>query len=147
MAVNRVEQIHQLRAAALRAVERRAWKKALVCYQSLERLETTEGDWPRKAGEMCRKLHLVDQATVELTRARDLYTRDGNWLKAIAICRLILAIDPQDNRTQRKLNVLLFCQKSQMSSMTSRADARAFVTPPDRVDMASSDGGEWSANA
>jgi hypothetical protein len=145
--VNRVERIHELRSAALGAINRCAWKKALTCYKELEQLETSEGDWPRKAGEMCRKLHLVEEANAELTRALGLYTRAGTWLKAIAVCKLILAIDPLDVRAKRKLEVLWFCQQARIAStMPQRAHppahGQSHLALPGGGDLATPNDGE-----
>jgi CRP-like cAMP-binding protein len=85
------------------AVARGRWKKALECYLMLERAEPRDGSWPQKAGEMNRKLNRTDDAVAAWTRAADRFAGSGFLLKAIAVCKLILEVDPDHQDTQTKL--------------------------------------------
>lgn len=96
----------KLKDEAQEAVAKGKWKKALEAYEALARLETRDGAWPQKAGEMYRKLGRGPEAITALSRAADLYSQSGFLLKAIACCKLILDIDPNHTGTQGRLAAL-----------------------------------------
>lgn len=93
----------KLRDEALKAVERGNWKKAVECYGTLERLEPLDGTWPLKAGEAHKRLGKKADAIAALGRAADLYSKSGLLVKAIAACKLILELDPNQTDAQTKL--------------------------------------------
>src|SRR5437762_377265 len=84
-------------------VARGRWKKALECYRQLEKLEPRDGVWPQKAADMHRRLGQVDDAAAALLRAADVYSRNGFLLKSIAVCKLILEIDPRRTEIEDRL--------------------------------------------
>jgi CRP-like cAMP-binding protein len=84
-------------------VSRGRWKKALDCYRTLEKLEPNDGSWPQKLADMHRRLAQVEDATAALIRAADIYAKNGFLLKAIAVCKLILEIDPRRTEIEDRL--------------------------------------------
>src|SRR5262245_1864216 len=84
-------------------VSRGRWRKALDCYRTLERLEPDDGSWPQKAGEMHRRLGQPHDAADAMARAADVFSRQGFLLKAIAVCKLVLGLDPRRDDVQRRL--------------------------------------------
>ena len=93
----------KLKDDAAAAARDRKWKKALEHYLALEEAEPQNGMWPQKSGEMSRKLERKDDAIAAYLRAADAYSKAGFLVKAIAVCKLILAIDPTHTSTQEKL--------------------------------------------
>jgi tetratricopeptide (TPR) repeat protein len=109
---NPIELRHTLRVNATAAINRSDWKDALACYEALERIDRREGDWPRKAGEMRRRLGQPREAAAAFARAIEIYARGGNLLKAIAVCKLSLVIYPKDTEMQKRLQSLWNSQRA-----------------------------------
>ncbi len=84
----------KLRNAALAAVEKGDWKKAVECYAALEKAEPTDGVWAQRQGDACKKLGKGKDAVGAFARAVDAYAKAGLVVKAIAVCKLILELDP-----------------------------------------------------
>lgn len=116
---------------ANRAVADRKWKKALEAYWQLEKAESQNGLWAQKAGEMQRKLDRFPDAIASFTRAADAYAKSGFLVKAIAVCKLILEIDPGHTATQAKLATLGAKQRSGefAGSSTSLTARPSTITP------------------
>jgi CRP-like cAMP-binding protein len=97
------EQIRRLRQAAAEARERGRLEKALDAYLELERLEPRDASWPQRAAECYRQLGKGREQQAALERAATGYADRGFTLKAVAICKMILALDPDHTRTQDRL--------------------------------------------
>jgi cAMP-dependent protein kinase regulator len=96
----------KLRTAALNAVEKGDWKGALDAYQALASQEPQDASWALKGGEMCRKLGRNDDAVAAFARAADIHARNGHLIKAIALCKVILDLDPGHTDTLGRLAAL-----------------------------------------
>ena len=94
--------LRKLKDEASAAAAKANWKKAASSYAALEQHERN-GLWPLRLGECLRKLGHKAEAIKALTRAVDTYARDDLLLKAIAVCKIILDIDPQHSKTQQAL--------------------------------------------
>lgn len=95
---------HKDRAAEAAAKGR--WKQALEHYAAVERVEPNDGLWPHKIGEAWRRLGDKGQAMAAFTRAANAYSRGGFLLKAIAVNKMILELDPDHTETQKRLAAL-----------------------------------------
>ncbi len=87
--------IGKLRDKASAHVDRARWAKALDVYLELEKLEPKNGDWARRAADMCRRLDRDDQAVAALERAASAYAAAGFLVKAVAVCKMILQDHPE----------------------------------------------------
>jgi CRP-like cAMP-binding protein len=96
----------KLKDDAAEAVTARRWKKAVEAYETLEQIEPQNGMWPQKVGEMYKRLDDRMKAVDAFGRAADRYSKFGFLVKAIAVCKLILEIDPRHHATQEKLGAL-----------------------------------------
>ncbi|HJX52507.1 MAG TPA: cyclic nucleotide-binding domain-containing protein [Polyangia bacterium] len=94
--------LRKLKDEALSAAANANWKKAASLYATLEQHER-DGLWPLKLGECLRKLGHKVEALKALSRAVDIYAKADLLLKAIAVCKLILEIDPNHTKTQQVL--------------------------------------------
>jgi len=94
---------HQLREEAATAVARGKLDIALALYGELEQLEPSAAAWPKRIGETYRRLGDTASAVVAFERAVDKYVGDGMLVQAIAVCKLILQIDPAHASTARRL--------------------------------------------
>lgn len=93
----------QLREGAAAAAAAGKYKRALESYNELERLEPTDAQWPKRAAEMLRRLGKLKEAIAAYDRAVDRYTAGGFLVQAIAVCKLILQLDPTHTQTQLRL--------------------------------------------
>jgi CRP-like cAMP-binding protein len=96
----------QLREDAAAAAAAGKHKRALECYLELERLEPTDAQWPKRAAEMLRRLGKLKEAIAAYDRAVDRYTSGGFLVQAIAVCKLILQLDPNHTATQTRLSAI-----------------------------------------
>ncbi len=93
----------QLRDDASAAATAGKHKRALECYLELERLEPTDAQWPKRVAETYRRLGKMREAVSAFERAADRYAQNGFLVQAIAVCKLILQIDPSHVDTQQRL--------------------------------------------
>jgi CRP-like cAMP-binding protein len=106
MAKSKQQQIKELRDEALALVRSEDHKKALDRFNQLERLDPTEADWPRRAADCHRARSDVPAQIAALGRAAELYAKAGALPKAMALCKMILALDPRHTATQARLAAL-----------------------------------------
>jgi len=93
----------KLKANVQKALEAGKHKKAAELYLELATAEANEGLWPHRAGEMLRKVGDSVAAVKALREAADRYSRRGFLLKAIAVCKMILDVDPRQTEAQELL--------------------------------------------
>jgi CRP-like cAMP-binding protein len=96
----------KLRAEALDLVERGKIKKAIEVYRALEMAEPGEGSHPHKLGELQQREGDSISALAALVRASEKYARAGFLVKAIAVCKLILRIEPEHREAQERFAAL-----------------------------------------
>ena len=95
--------LRKLKNQALEAASKGNWRKAASCYASLEKDEPAEPAWALKLGESLRKMGKDGEALKALGRAVRAYAKNDLLLKAIAVCKIILSIDPKHSHTQELL--------------------------------------------
>ena len=98
--------VSTLRDEAVKAVERGKWKQALEAYAELERRQPADAQWPKRAGEVLRKSGDAAGAVAAFERAADRYVQAGFLVQAIAVCKLILQLDPAHSATVTRLGEL-----------------------------------------
>jgi CRP-like cAMP-binding protein len=120
--------LRRLKDDALDASGKGNWRKAASCYANLEKDEPHEPGWSLKLGEALRKLGNNDEAVKAFARAASGYAKGDLLLKAVAVCKIILGIDPRHTQTQEMLAAL---HASQKPSATDRVPLpRRIPTPP-----------------
>jgi CRP-like cAMP-binding protein len=92
-----------LREEAAAAVAAGKHKRALAAYLELERLEANDAQWAKRAGETYRRLGNNANAVEAFERSADRYAQNGFLVQAIAVCKVILQIDPNHADTLRRL--------------------------------------------
>jgi len=93
----------QLRQEAADATSAGKHKRALGAYLELETLEPRDAQWPKRAGETYRKLNRNNDAIDAFTRAADRYAQGGFLVQAMAVCKLILQIDPRHDAALQRI--------------------------------------------
>src|SRR5262249_31704921 len=114
-----------LREEAAAATAAGKYKKALSAYLDLEHLEPRDAQWPKRAAETLRRLGKDKEAIDAFNRAADRYAQNGFLVQAIAVCKLILQIDPQHADTLRRLSQM----NEQVGAATTRAGSLAENNP------------------
>src|SRR5688500_7358819 len=89
--------VRQLRAEASEATSAGKYRRALAAYLELERLEPRDAQWSKRAAETYRRLGKDRDAIEAYARAADRYAQGGFLVQAIAVCKLILQIDPRND--------------------------------------------------
>jgi CRP-like cAMP-binding protein len=80
------------------------YKRALEAYLELERVEPRDAGWPKRAGETYRRLGKDREAIVAFERAADRYAQNGFLVQAIAVCKIVLQIEPNNADALRRLS-------------------------------------------
>lgn len=115
----------QLRQEAAEATAAGKHKRALGAYLELETLEPRDAQWPKRAGEIYRKLNRNNDATDAFGRAADRYAQGGFLVQAIAVCKLILQIDPRHSAALQRIAAM----NEQIGAGPTRALAMADNNP------------------
>ena len=117
--------VRQLRDEAGTASASGRHKRALECYTELEQLEPRDAQWPKRAAEAYRKLNKTRAAIDAFDRAADRYAQNGFMVQAIAVCKLILQIDPNHVATQQRLAAMNAAQSAGPTRIGGLADGNA----------------------
>ena len=117
--------VRTLRAEASEAAAAGKHKKALAAYLELEQLEPRDANWSKRAAETYRRLGKDKDAIAAFARAADRYSQSGFLVQAIAVCKLILQIDPKNDDALRRLAQM----NEQVGAGPSRAIALAEANP------------------
>ena len=89
------QRIRALRTQALDALRAGDHRSAVTHLKALEVLDNDQPDWPRRAAECHRVLGDRAAQLSALERAATSYKKAGAVLKAVAVCKMMLALDPQ----------------------------------------------------
>jgi CRP-like cAMP-binding protein len=92
-----------LREEAAAAVAAGKHKRALSAYLELERIEANDAQWAKRAGETYRRLGNTTLAIEAFERSAERYAQNGFLVQAIAVCKVILQIDPNHADSIRRL--------------------------------------------
>src|SRR5689334_18448538 len=95
--------VSALRDEAAKLVERGRLDKAIELYLQLEELEPNAPTWPKRLGETYRRAGQPRMAVDAFVRAVDRYVSTGFLVQAIAVCKLILQVDPGHSATVTRL--------------------------------------------
>ena len=103
--------LRKVKDEAMEALNKGQWRKAVSCYATLEKEEPAEPAWSLKLGECLRKLGNKEEAIRALSRAAESYSREKLVLKAVAVCKIILEVDPTHTESQARI-AALFASRS-----------------------------------
>ncbi len=115
------------------------YEKAIECYVELESAHPREGAWPHRAGELWQRLGDRRRAVTALGRAAEKYARAGFLIKAIAVCKLVLRIDPDRHEAAAQVAALNrergITAPAARPALSAAAAALASGQPMDRASM------------
>lgn len=115
----------QLRDEASAATAAGKFKRALAAYLELERLEPRDAQWSKRAAECYRRIGKDRDAIEAYTRAADRYAQGGFLVQAIAVCKLILQVEPANAEALRRIAAM----NDQISTGPTRAAGLAENNP------------------
>ena len=92
-----------LRVEAAEATAAGKHKRALAAYLELERIESRDAQWAKRAAETYRRLGNNKNAVEAYERSAERYAQNGFLVQAMAVCKLILQIDPLHEGTLGRL--------------------------------------------
>lgn len=98
--------ISTLRDEAMVAVEKGKLGKAVELYEELEEREPQSAAWSKRLGETHRRAGSNTAAVAAFERAAEKFVQTGFLVQAIAVCKMILQIDPQNIDTVERLAAL-----------------------------------------
>jgi CRP-like cAMP-binding protein len=99
--------VSKLRDDAAKAVERGKLDKAIELYIELEDAEPKSPTWPKRIGETYRRAGDNARAITAFERSVEKYVLEGFLVQAIAVCKLILQIDPRHSAASKRLAELM----------------------------------------
>lgn len=114
-----------LREEAAEASASGKYKRALAAYLELERLEPRDAQWAKRAAETYKRLGNNKNAIDAYERSAERYAQNGFLVQAIAVCKLILQIDPQHSGALGRLSQM----NEQVGAGPSRAQSYADNNP------------------
>jgi CRP-like cAMP-binding protein len=115
----------KLRDEAAQATSAGKYKRALAAYLELERLEPRDAQWAKRAAETYRRLGRDSDAIGAYARSVDRYAQGGFLVQAIAVCKLILQIDPSNDGALHRIAQI----NEQIGAGPSRAQEMADHNP------------------
>ena len=89
---------------AARAMARGQWPEALRLYGQLAELEPLEGTWALRTGDAARRLGLKEEAVTWYGQAVRTYKEQGMVLRAIAVAKMVEAVQPGNDGELRALD-------------------------------------------
>jgi cAMP-dependent protein kinase regulator len=92
-----------LREEGAAAVAAGRHKRALAAYLELECIDSNDAQWAKRAGETFRRLGDSANAIAAFARSAERYAQNGFLVQSIAVCKVILQIDPNHAETFRRL--------------------------------------------
>ncbi|NJN14167.1 MAG: hypothetical protein HC813_00415 [Planctomycetes bacterium] len=97
MSLPRNQKLRQKASLAMRAGDH---PLALRIYAELEKLEPDDPTWPERSASAHHELGQLSEEVACLRRSLELLVAQGQVLPAIATCKLILDVRPDDPSTQ-----------------------------------------------
>jgi CRP-like cAMP-binding protein len=95
------ERVRRLRDEAVAAIEAGKFEAATTLYTQLAKLEPEEPAWLQRLADAHRRLGQKPLELAALLKAATAYRNSGFAIKAVALCKMAIAIDPA-NLTARK---------------------------------------------
>ncbi len=99
----KISKARKLKDKAAHLISKDKFKKALDIYNELLHIDPKDVALMLKIGDLNRRLGNAPASIEIYSRAAERYARDGMLLRGIAVCKVILDIDPDHTATQEQL--------------------------------------------
>jgi cAMP-dependent protein kinase regulator len=107
------------------------WEEALAAFQEVVRAAPGELIYRQKVAEVLQRLGRTQEAIAEYESVAEAWARTGWLVRAIALCKVILQLDPGHTRTQALL-ANLHTKREQPRGVAARQEPSG-ATPPGLV--------------
>ena len=121
--------LRALKDKAAELVAKGRLAKAVQTYRAIVESDRRDVSSRHKLGELLRKLGDDEGAVAEYRQVADAYARDGLLIKAVAVCKVVLEIDPGHQDTQRMLAELYARRHGAPASASSIRGAVPRIPP------------------
>ncbi len=121
--------VSKLRDDAAKAVERGKLDRAIELYAELEEAEPKSPTWPKRIGETYRRSGDIARAVSAFERSAEKYVIEGFLVQAIAVCKLILQIDPAHRAAQKRLAELMPPRAKRTTTRPPHLEPPAMLPP------------------
>ena len=129
------KKLRKLKDAAAKYLQKGKIEKALEAYINVLKAEPKDLSVRLKVGDLLRKSRKDDEAIEAYQQVARAYATDGLLLKAIAVSKLILEVDPSHTDTQEML-AQLYARKSGRSRPAPAPSYGQVDLPPAEVEAA-----------
>jgi len=99
--------IDKLFEKAEKYLQKQKFESALETYQEISRYQPNDEEVLQNLGDLCLRLNRSAEGLRYLAQLADLYIKKNDITRAVATCRKILKMSPQDVNTMMKLGALL----------------------------------------
>lgn len=99
-------QIARLKKEAAKLRTKQRYRQAAAAYRDFTELDPANPTWPHKLGHVLQHMGRADEAMDAMEQAAENYLNKGFVLKAIAMCKMILMMNPDNTRIQETLLLL-----------------------------------------
>lgn len=114
-----IENLREHKDNAARLFASGRLEEALAGYQRVARAAPEDLASRQKVAELLQRLDRKQEAVGEYAAVADAWARQGWLLRAIALCKVILQLDPRHERTQRMLAALFARHMERPARLTS----------------------------
>jgi CRP-like cAMP-binding protein len=119
-----IDDVRNLKDEAAALLSRGKLRGALKLYKKAGALDPMDIYARMKIGEILARLGRTEEATREYQHVVGRYAADGMFLKAVAVCKVILSLDPGHSLVQRTL-AALYAEHRRLEDMEP-----SFLMPP-----------------
>ena len=133
--------VRVVRDEAARAAAEGKHKRAVEYYLELEALEPSEPNWPKRVAESYRRLDRQREAIAAYERAIERYVQGGFLVQAIAVCKVILSLEPGHDSVKMRLATMSEQQDANRSQAGALADRHSSLHGLPVVEMLRAAGG------
>lgn len=123
MSSTKEERIRRLRNEATAAIEGGKFDVAVTLYTQLAKVEPDEPNWPQRLADAYRRLGQKPLELAALLKAATAYGNSGFAIKAVALCKMAIAIDPANLAARKQLAEL--CAPKPSKRVSRPAGARS----------------------
>jgi CRP-like cAMP-binding protein len=99
-----MDQLRDQKDEAAQAMGRGQWPRALKLYRELSDREPNDGTWAMRAGDAARRMGQSHVAVIYYKRAAAAYKTLGFMVRAIAVGKMIEALEPGNDKVLRELD-------------------------------------------
>ncbi len=119
-----MKDIQKLEIEARQAREKRNYKRAADIYAQIINLDPENPRWPHMLGECHQRLGNRNEAISAFKQGVDFYAVKNQLPKAVALCKMLISMDPGNRRFHELMNELKVAQAGGQSTFTQTKESQ-----------------------